>query len=412
MAAVSDFIDGERLWRRLMQLARFGETTEGGVDRPALSDTEIEARAQLVAWGRNIGLVPYTDSLANLFLRLEAEDPDLPPLLIGSHIDSQPTGGRFDGVYGVLAALEVAEAVRSSGIVAKRAIEVVAWTNEEGSRFAPGMMGSAGYAGLRSVEAIHGLKDANGITAGDAVGRVLASDKDVPRRPLERPALGYLEAHIEQGPILESLGIPVGIVTGIQGKRTFRVAIEGEENHAGTSPRSARKDALVAAIAIVDALQKAIWDKEDIVRFTVGHFTVSPNAPSVVPARVEFSIDLRHPDPDILARLGDLVEPLAKDHAGACDVRVTQLLHDAPLAFSGKMQDLLAQSASSADVPAMRIASGAGHDARHLQAICPTGMLFIPCWKGVSHHPSERIEPTDALAGARVLAQAVEQLVR
>ncbi|EKF39974.1 allantoate amidohydrolase [Nitratireductor indicus C115] len=411
MAAVSDFIDGERLWQRLMQLARFGETAEGGVDRPALSETEIAARAQLVAWADEIGLDPYTDSLANLFLRLEGEDPNLPPLLIGSHIDSQPTGGRFDGVYGVLAALEVAEAFKSSGIVLKRAIEVVAWTNEEGSRFAPGMMGSAGYAGLRSVETIHALRDGAGTTAGEAIERVLAHDRNIPQRSLKRSAFGYIEAHIEQGPILENLGIPLGIVTGIQGKRTFRVTVKGEENHAGTSPRSVRKDALVTAIAIIDALQKAVWDREDVVRFTIGHFAVSPNAPSVVPARVEFSIDLRHPDADTLIRLGDLVAPIAKGHTGPCAVEVTQLLHDAPLVFAEEMRDLLARVASASNFPAIEIASGAGHDARHLHAICPTGMLFIPCWKGVSHHPSERIESDHALAGAKVLAQAVERLV-
>lgn len=412
MTAVSNFIDGERLWRRLMQLGHFGATPEGGVNRPALSDAEIEARSQLVAWGREIGLVAHTDSLANLFLRLEGKEPDLSPLLIGSHIDSQPTGGRFDGAYGVVAALEVAQAIKSAGIVTRRAIEVVAWTNEEGSRFAPGMMGSAGYAGVRSQEAINRLVDTDGITAGDAIGRVIASDSDLPLRALGRPAHGYLEAHIEQGPILERLGIPVGIVTGIQGKRTFEVTIVGEENHAGTSPRSARKDALVAAVAIVAALQNAIWDTDDIVRLTIGRFTVSPNAPSVVPSNVKFSIDLRHPDAAVLAYLGDLVAPVAQRHAGVCDVSVRQLLHDSPLVFSDKIQNLLIQAASSTGVPATTIASGAGHDARHLHAICPTGMLFIPCWKGVSHHPSEQIEPSDALAGAKVLAEAVQLLAQ
>lgn len=411
MAGVSDFVDGERLWRRLEQFACFGATAEGGVNRPTLSATEMQARAQLIAWGREIGLAPYTDCLANLFLRLEGEDPALPPLLIGSHIDSQPTGGRYDGVYGVLAGLEAIEAFRRSGIISRRAIEIVAWTNEEGSRFAPGMMGSAGYVGERNVAAIRALVDSDGVSAGEAIDTVLGHDSNVPQRPLERPAFAYIEPHIEQGPVLESLGIPVGIVTGIQGKRTFRIVIEGEENHAGTSPRSARKDAFVAAIAIVDALQKAIWDKEDIVRFTIGRFTVSPNAPSVVPGRVEFSIDLRHPDAATLERLGDLVEPVASEHAGPCQVVVTQLLHDRPIVFSEQMRDLIAQAASGVCVPAFEIASGAGHDARHLHLICPTAMMFIPCWRGVSHHPSERIEPTDAVAGARVLAQAVEQIV-
>ena len=408
--AIADFVDGERLWRRLMEFARFGATPDGGVDRPALSDAEIQARAQLICWARSIGLTPYTDSLANLFLRLEGEKPALPPLLVGSHIDSQPTGGRFDGAYGVLAALEVAQAARACGVTMKRAIEVVAWTNEEGSRFAPGMMGSAGYTGLRSTKAIRALKDASGVSAGEAIDRVLAADGNVPLRPLRRQAFGYIEAHIEQGPILEERRIQVGVVTGIQGKRTFRVRVEGEENHAGTSPRSTRKDALVAAVAIIGALQAALWDEEDVVRFTIGRFDVSPNAPSVVPAKVEFSIDLRHPDPDVLARLGDLIEPLARRHAGPCQVEVRQLLHDAPIVFPSDMRELLSQAAAASDIRTIEIASGAGHDARHLHAICPTGMLFIPCRGGVSHHPSESIEPADALAGARVLAHAVEQI--
>lgn len=391
-----------------MAFAQFGATPEGGVDRPALSPVEIGARAELVRWARALGLEAYTDKLANLFLRLPGAEPDLPPLLIGSHIDSQPTGGRFDGVYGVLSAFEVVEAIRRSGVRPRRSIEIVAWTNEEGSRFAAGMMGSAGYAGLRDIADIYALTDQQGITAGEAIHSVLAADDGIPLRPLGRQPAAYIEPHIEQGPVLEEAGVPVGVVSGIQGKRTFRVVLEGEENHAGTSPRSVRRDALVAAVAIIGAMQKAIWDEADVARFTIGRFNVSPNAPSVVPSRVEFSIDLRHPDAGALQRLGDLIAPVAAANAGSCTAAVTQLLHDAPISFASEMRSVLHQAAKNADVPAMEIASGAGHDARHMSGLCPTGMIFIPCLRGISHHPAESIEPAHAEAGARVLAGAVE----
>ena len=288
---IAHHIDGDRLWQRHMELARFGALANGGVNRQALSEEEIAARAEIVRWARAIGLTPFTDVGGNLFLRLEGRQPDLPPVLIGSHIDSQPSGGKFDGVFGVLAALEVLEAIVASGQRPLRAIEAVAWMNEEGSRFAPGMMGSALYTGARSLTQVLPITDKDGISVADALTALLARDIDIPLRPLARPAACLLEAHIEQGPILELESKTIGIVTGIQGKRTFRVTVSGEENHAGTAPRSVRRDALVATVSILDALHAAMWDDGDITRFTVGRLNVTPNAPSVVPAKVEFSID-------------------------------------------------------------------------------------------------------------------------
>lgn len=410
-APLAERVDQKRLWQRLAELARFGATADGGVNRQALSDEEIAARAELIRWGKSFGLESYTDALANLFLRLPGSDPTQPPMLIGSHIDSQPTGGRFDGVYGVIAALEVAECLRESGRVPQRSVEVVAWMNEEGSRFAPGMMGSAGYAGARTISDILSARDAEGVSVETAVARVLAADANVSRRDLGRPVFAYIEPHIEQGPILEREDADIGIVTGIQGKRTFRVVVEGEENHAGTSPRSVRRDALVAAVAIIDGLQKAIWDEADIVRLTIGRVMVAPNAPSVVPARVEFSIDLRHPDAKTLRELGDRIAPIVSANAGACRAQATELLHDVPLEFTDRIRDVLRNAAKDAGLRSIDIASGAGHDARHLSAICPTGMIFIPCRGGISHHPSESIDPRHAAAGARVLAGAVQALL-
>ncbi len=393
-----------------MTLTRHGGRADGGVDRQALSDVEIEARAEIVAWGRAAGLVPFTDDAANLFLRLEVTDPDLPPVLAGSHIDTQPTGGKFDGALGLLAAVEALESIKSSGVLPKRPIEAVAWMNEEGSRFAPGMMGSAVYTGARKLSDILGIRDLSGKTVGEEINRVLDADCSIPRRSLQRPTAAYLEVHIEQGPILDREKKTIGIVSGIQGKRTFRVKVEGQENHAGTSPRSVRRDALTAAVRIISAMQDAFWDDADAVRFTVGQLLVEPNVPSVVPAKADFSVDLRHPAAAKLTRLGDLVEPIAQANCGHCDVTVQQLLHDPPLTFPQSIRDTIAKITRELGYDAMEIASGAGHDARYLHYFCPSGMIFVPCKDGISHHPSESVEPPDALAATNVLAHTLLQL--
>jgi N-carbamoyl-L-amino-acid hydrolase len=402
---IAGHVSGARLWDRLMVLGRFGATAGGGVNRPALSEEEIAARAQLVRWGEAIGLEPSTDPLANLFLSCKGTDPGLPAVLVGSHIDSQPTGGKFDGAFGVLAALEAVEAIVARGVRARRSIEIVAWMNEEGSRFAPGMMGSAGFAGARKLEDILSIRDKAGITVEAELQRLLSAEPHLPRRPLGMQPAAFLEAHIEQGPILELERKTIGVVTGIQGKRTFRVEIDGEENHAGTSPRSMRRDALVSAVDIVRALHEALWDREDVMRLTIGMFTVSPNAPSVVPARVVFSIDLRHPEAARLHELGDAVAEICRNAGGRCDVSVKELLHDPPLEFPLVIRQAVRSVASALSIPWMDIPSGAGHDARYLHYVCPTGMIFIPCKHGISHNEAESILEHHAADGARLLAE-------
>lgn len=404
--AIARSVDADRLWRRHMELARFGATPNGGVNRQALSREEIEARAELVRWGRAIGLEPSTDVVANLFLRLLGREPDLPPVLIGSHIDSQPTGGKFDGAFGVLAALGSVEAIVSAGLRPRRSIEVVAWMNEEGSRFAPGMMGSAVFTGARRREDVESVTDKEGVSVATALDAVRNAEPDLPQRPLGFSVSAFLEAHIEQGPILEIKRKTIGVVTGIQGKRTFRVEIKGEENHAGTSPRSARRDALVAAVNVINALQQAMWDKDDIVRFTIGMLNVTPNAPSVVPARVVFSIDLRHPDTAILRKLGDAIPTVCQASASRCEVNVKELLHDPPLEFPTAIREELIKIVRSLDIPFMEMPSGAGHDARYLHYWCPTGMIFIPCKDGISHNEAESAAKEDIAVGTRVLAEA------
>ncbi len=404
-SAVAAQVSGDRLWQRLMELASYGATRDGGVNRQALSDEEIQARAQLVKWGRDLGLAAFNDPAGNLFLRWRGADEALPPVLVGSHIDSQPTGGKFDGAFGVLAALESVEAMISAGVRPRRSIEIVCWMNEEGSRFAPGMMGSAAFSGARKLDDIRGVKDREGITVAAALDKVLSAEPGVRTRPLAFAPAAFLEAHIEQGPILELEGKIVGVVAGIQGKRTFRVQIDGQENHAGTSPRRSRQDALVAAVNVAHALHENLWDREDIVRFTIGMFTVTPNAPSVVPARVVFSIDLRHPEPETLRRLGDAIPGLCQGASTPCRASVTELLHDPPLEFPLSIRRKIGSIATELNVSWMEIPSGAGHDARYLHYICPTGMIFIPCKDGVSHNEAESVLKTDVFEGTRVLAE-------
>ena len=406
----ASFVDGDRLWDRLMALACHGALPGGGVNRQALSTQEVSARAEIVGWAEQIGLLASTDGAANLFLRLTGRDDSLAPVLVGSHIDSQPTGGKFDGAYGFLAGLEAVEAIRSSGVQPRRSIDVVAWMNEEGSRFAPGMMGSAVFSGARQLADVYPIQDSAGVPVKVALEQVLTSNPALPLRPFGWKPHAFLEAHIEQGPILELESKTIGVVTGIQGKRTFRVEVAGEENHAGTSPRAARRDALVAAVNIVQALQNELWDKDDVVRFTVGMFTVSPNAPSVVPARVTFSIDLRHPDAATLTQLGNRIAPLCQQNRLNCALNVQELLHDPPLEFPLHIRDKLTQISNALGISNMEIASGAGHDARYLHYICPTAMIFIPCKAGISHNEAESIERQHATAGARVLAEAVLHL--
>jgi N-carbamoyl-L-amino-acid hydrolase len=407
MGKVATYVNGDRLWNRLMALAKFGGLAKGGVNRQALSDEEVAARAELVRWAEAIGLEAFTDATANLFLRCRGADQNLPPILVGSHIDSQPTGGKFDGALGVLAALEGVEAIITSGMRPRRTIEVVAWMNEEGSRFAPGMMGSAVFAGARRLEDILNIHDKAGIAVKAELRKVLSAKPRLPQREFGQKPATFLEAHIEQGPILEIEKKTIGIVTGIQGKRTFRVQIDGEESHAGTSPRSVRRDALVSAVSIVQALQETMWDRKDIVRFTIGMFNVSPNAPSVVPAQVLFSVDLRHPDAETLRKLGDMIAPICRKAALRCDISVTELLHDPPLEFPQALRRKLTSIADALGIPNMEISSGAGHDARYLHYICPTAMIFIPCKNGISHNEAESITKEDAVAGARVLAEAI-----
>jgi N-carbamoyl-L-amino-acid hydrolase len=330
--------------------------------------------------------------------------------MTGSHMDSQPRGGRFDGIYGVLAGLEALEAIDEAGIKTQRPIELVAWTNEEGGRFPPCTMGSAVFTGARRLDEFLEVRDNGGVLLRDALKETLAATPGARPHSFNTPAAAYIEAHIEQGPLLEKAGKVIGVVTGIQGLRWFNVEVSGKTDHAGTTPLALRQDALRDAIAIINALHELTRDPADTVRFTVGRMLVTPNSPNSVASHVLFSVDVRHPDPATVRRLGESVEPLAKKAATRCTVKVTPTLHDDPCVFDARVVDAVESAANDLKLPNMRLASGASHDAMYMARVCPTGMIFVPCENGISHNEAENAKPEDLAAGARVLTAALLEL--
>lgn len=403
-------VDQQRLWDRHMEMARIGAIPGNGVNRAAFSREDIAARKTLISWARARNFAVAVDAIGNLFIRRAGADPRAAPVMTGSHMDSQPRGGRFDGIYGVLAGLEALEAIEEAGLATRRPIELVAWSNEEGGRFPPCTMGSAVYTGAKPLHEFLEVTDNEGIALKDALAQTLAATPAAEKRELNAPAAAYIETHIEQGPLLEQEGKTIGIVTGIQGLRWFNVEVFGETAHAGTTPLGPRKDALREAIAAINALHELTRDAADTVRFTIGRMLVTPNSPNSVPSHVLFSVDVRHPDPATIARLGDAVEPTVRKAARRCSVKVTPTLHDDPCAFDPAVVDCVERAAQALGLAHRRMPSGASHDAMYMARVCPTGMIFVPCEKGISHNEAENAQPGDLAAGARVLTAALLDL--
>ncbi len=400
-------VDQERLWDRLMQMARIGAIAGDGVNRACLTPLDREARRLLIGWARAIGLEVSVDAAANLWLRRPGTDPDLAPVVTGSHMDTQPQGGRFDGIYGVLAGLEALSALHDAGIVPRRPIEVVAWTNEEGGRFAPGCMGSMAWSGHKPLAAFAEVRDPDGVRFADALAEHLAEEADIPRRALGGRPHAYLEAHIEQGPRLEREEKAIGVVTGIQGSRWFTVTLRGETAHAGTTPLGLRRDAVQDMVRAIAALNALMADPADVLRFTVGRITVSPNTSNSVADRAAFTIDFRHPDPAVLAARGDAVAGVVQAAVRDAEVSVEETFHAGPVAFDPLVVGAVQAAADGLGLATLPMPSGAFHDAQFAVPVCPTGMLFVPCRRGISHNPAEWSEPAQLADGARVLARAL-----
>lgn len=402
-------VNAQRLWSRHMALAEIGALDQGGVNRPAFSPLDAQARRLLIEWARAVGLQPSLDGIGNLFLRRPGTQPELTPVLTGSHLDTQPTGGKFDGVYGVLAGLEMLETLHDAGYASPRDIVLVVWANEEGSRFAPTTMGSSVFAG--SLPMAHALqaRDAHGDCLGDVLPAFLSAHGELPAATNLLP-YAYLEAHIEQGPVLETEQCTLGIVTGIQGLRWFEIEVRGEEAHAGTTPRSARADALHVAVKLAHALFGYFDHAGDDVRFTIGRWRTEPGSPNTVPGHVSFTIDLRHPHAESLETFAKAIDELCRAHACTCQVTLTPLSQSSPIEFATSIQALLHRSAQAWAVPRMELISGATHDAKWLSALTPSGMLFVPCERGISHNQRENAKPQDLAAGAQVLTESIVHL--
>ena len=406
MSQTNQRIDGKRLWDSLMGFAEIGATPKGGVRRLTLTDVDRRGREKFRGECEAAGLTVRVDEIGNMFARRPGRDPARLPVLLGSHLDSQPSGGKFDGALGVIAGLEVMRSLNDLGIVTEAPVELINWTEEEGSRFGHSLMGSGVWAGVYARDKVYALTDTEGVTvetALDAIGYHGAE----PAKPF--PADAYFELHIEQGPILEREEKQIGIVTGAQAQVWYDVVVTGQDSHAGTTPPSARKDALVCAARIIDLVDRMMRARGEDGRGTVGQLLVSPNSRNVIPGEVRFSVEFRHPNDAELDRLDAQFPREAGFIARDCGVQLelTQLFKIPAQPFDPACVDLVRQASARLGYPAREIVSGAGHDAVYVARHVPTAMIFTPCKDGLSHNEAESIEPEEAEAGCQVLFEAV-----
>lgn len=399
-------IDPDRLRTRFDEFNQIGATERGGVNRPALSDANRRARDKLCDWFREVGLTVTVDEMGNIFGRREGKRDDLPPVLVGSHIDSQYNGGRYDGVIGVLGGLEVIEALADAGVRTRRPIEVVAWSNEEGVRFQPDMLGSGVFAGAFDREFALSRTDAEGNTFGEELERIGYAGPE-PCRP--RDLHCYVELHVEQGPRLERRGLSVAAVEGVYGFAWLSVTLEGIADHAGPTPMHERQDALVAASDVVAAVRRlAATGGEDLVG-TVGSLAVKPDSINVIPETVELTVDLRSHDTAVVSSAVDRIQreiAWAAEREGI-DAEVEELMRIEPRTFDPAAVETVEAAIEAAGYEGTTLVSGAGHDASYLDDVCPTGMVFVPSVDGISHRESEFTEWEDVVAGVEVLSEAV-----
>jgi len=400
-------INAKRLIDRHKAIARIGATGRGGVNRQALTLEDGHARQRLLAWSNNRGYSASIDPIGNLFIRKPGLRDDLAALMTGSHLDTQPTGGNFDGIFGVLAAFEALETLEDASIVTTRPIDLVVWMNEEGCRFAPATMGSAVAVGALPLEAALNTLDRKGTSVRDALKEHMSVLPSLGRRDLGIEGFAFLEAHIEQGPVLESEDFQIGVVTSIQGMCVYEVEINGFEAHAGTTPSRKRQDAFMTAVSLVHKLRDALQDPDDVLRFTIGRFNVSPGSPNTVPGHVSFSIDLRHPDAAVLERMGCTISAWCSGTSEGCSISSRLVLRSDPVQFHPGVTDTIRRSATLRKVRHMDIVSGATHDSRYVSTKMPTAMIFVPCEKGISHNEAENVQEQDLVSGAQILCDTL-----
>ena len=399
-------VNGDRFWQSLMEMAQIGATPAGGVTRLALTELDRQGRDLFVRWAHEAGCTVRVDAMGNIFARRAGVQDHLPPVVTGSHGDSQPAGGKFDGIYGVLAGIEVLRSLNDLDIRTQRPIEVINWTNEEGSRFAPAMIASGVFAGIYDLEYGLSRTDAEGVTLGQALQDIGYAGP----HPVGGQAIhAAFELHIEQGPILEAAGIDIGVVTGAQGQRWFEIELTGRSAHAGTTPMDHRLDAGLGMARVMERVHSMGLEQGEHGRATVGWVNLYPNSRNVVPGRAVFSVEFRHPDESALeameAQLRINVQAIAE--ATGLGQEVRRIFQYAPIAFDADCVSKVATAAKTLGYTQKPIISGAGHDACYLSKVAPTAMIFVPCVEGLSHNEAEHIHPEWSEAGANVLLNAM-----
>jgi N-carbamoyl-L-amino-acid hydrolase len=399
-------IDGDRLWNSLMEMAKIGATEKGGVRRLTLTDLDRESRELFTRWCEDAGCTVTVDRVGNMFARRPGRNPSRKPVMSGSHLDSQPTGGKYDGAYGVLAALEVVRTLNDAGVETEAPVEIAMWTNEEGSRYAPAMMGSGVFAGVFSTEEVHAKIDTEGKSFGEELRRIGYEGDETPG---DHPADSYFECHIEQGPILEREGVPVGVVTDANGQRWYEVTVTGVESHAGPTPMETRKDALVGAAQMISLVNEIGLNNLPNACATVGMLEVYPNSRNVIPGQVFFTIDFRHPDDTVLSRMDTALKAGLARIADEIGLQLDRhdLWYSPPIPFDPDCVAAVRRGAELHGHGHRDIVSGAGHDAVYMARMCPTAMIFVPCEGGISHNEVENATREDLAAGCDVLLHAV-----
>ncbi|WP_237059866.1 Zn-dependent hydrolase [Microbulbifer sediminum] len=399
-------VDGQRLWDSLMAMAAIGATKKGGCNRQALTDLDRQGRDLFVQWCQDAGCSIDIDTMGNIFARRPGRNPDLPPVLTGSHLDTQPTGGKFDGVYGVLAGLEVVRALNDAGVETEAPLEVAVWTNEEGARFSPAMIGSGVWSGNFEQDYAYARTDKEGKTFGAELERI-GYRGETPARA--RPLTAAFEVHIEQGPILEAEEKQVGVLSGVQGMYWYDLTLTGQPCHAGPSPMEGRRDPFMALHRILDRLYRLAEEYGPWARATFGDIRAEPGSRNTVPERLVLAVDLRHPEQEVLdtidRRFREIAAEIAADTGVEADIR--DEWRSPAVAFDARCVEAVRASVTELGYSNKEMVSGAGHDSVYISRVAPTGMIFVPCEKGLSHNEAENAEPADLEAGANVLLHAM-----
>ena len=402
-------INAQRLWDSIMLFAEIGATDKGGCNRQALTDLDKQARDLWVSWAEDAGCSIRIDTMGNIFARREGLKDDLPVVMTGSHIDTQPTGGKFDGVYGVLASLEVIRSLNDQGVQTNHPIEAVVWTNEEGARFSPAMIGSGVWSGAFSLDYGHARMDKDGKTIQEELRRI-DYEGDTPCKP--DPIKGFIELHIEQGPILENEALQIGILTGVQGMNWYDLTIKGQPVHAGPTPMENRFDPFMGLHKIINKMYEMTAEYEPWSRITFGDITAIPGARNTVPEKLILAVDLRHPDKDILAEMDKRFRQIAHQECEAaglsCQVGVEW--QSPAVVFDSGCIEAVRKATQDLGYLSKEMVSGAGHDAVYVSRVAPTSMIFVPCEKGISHNEAEYSKPGDIEAGCNVLMNAIVEL--